>query len=347
MKTLDFYQVACPKCHGQINSIAPLSGQMPCPFCGTVFLVTANVSKKTEVPGQIVHFATSIGDFEQSARKMLFGEDYAPANISEIISFKDIKGIYLPVYLYEGMYECAWSSKIKQDIPVDADADVAKNRKEVYRQQNGVSKGNYSIVCMACKGEETGKELDEYVRTLDYKGDGIKPFLPEDLNEYLFLNHNRDINKTWTQWGKDILDVMVRKNTQMQLQSNDFKCFKYTITSDAFHEGKFIFFPIWMVNYQYDGELHHIFMDGTGRNGVKGTTLVDRVLKAEAEKPFTILKYIAVAAIIIPLLMLLAGWSLPAIITLIATGLVFFGYRFYARWNKGRLIRKTRKKFNV
>jgi membrane protein implicated in regulation of membrane protease activity len=84
-------------------------------------------------------------------------------------------------------------------------------------------------------------------------------------------------------------------------------------------------------------------MDGTGRNGVKGTTLIDRALKARAEKPFSILKYIAVAAIIIPLLMLLAGWHWLSCITLAVTALVFFGYRYYAKWHKKRVIRKAKK----
>ena len=294
------------------------------------------------MPGQIVPFTTSASDFEYSARKMLFDEEYAPPNISEIISLKEVKGVYLPVYLYEGQYECTWSCKIKQPV----DADDTKNRKEVYRPQNGVSKGKYDIVCIACEDTDVGKELAEYIRTLDYRGDGIKAFLPDDLHDCFFLTRNRDVQKTWTQWGEETLGVMIQKNTLIQLQNDNIKDFKCSATSEMFHEGRFLFFPLWMVNYQYDDESHHIFMDGTGRNGVKGTTLIDRALKAEAEKPFTILKYIAVAAIVVPLLMLLAGWSKPAIIALIVMGLVFFGYRYYARWYKNRVIRIARKKFN-
>jgi len=338
MKT---FQVGCPKCHGQLNSITPLNGQITCPFCGTVYHITANVTKETEMPGQIVPFATSADDFEHSARKMLLDEEYAPANISEIVSFKDVKGVYLPVYLYEGQYECAWSCRIKQPV----DTDVTKNRKEVYRPQNGISKGEYAIVYIACEGVEADEKLTEYVRALDYRGDGIKPFLSEDLHDCFFLTRNQDVKKTWTQCGEKTLNNLIQKKTMIQLQSNDIKDFRYDMTSELFHEGKFMFFPVWMVNYRYNGEQNHIFMDGTSRNGVKGTTLIDRTLKAEAEKPFTILKYIAVVAIVIPLLMLLASWYKLAIITLIATGLVFFGYRYYARWHKNKVIRKARKKF--
>ena len=343
MNTLNFYQVGCPKCYGQLNSIAPLSGQSTCPFCGTVYHITANLTKETEIPGQIIPFTTSTDDFEQSAIKMLLDEVYAPTNISEIVSFKDVKGIYLPVYLYEGKYECAWSCKIKQLV----DADDAKDRKKVYCPQNGVSKGEYAIFCIACEEVEASRELAEYICTIDYRNDDIKPFLSDDLDNRFFLVRNRDVQKTWTQEGEESLDNLVREKTWMQLQSSDVKNFKCDITSEMFHEGCFIFFPIWMVNYQYDGKLHHIFMDGTGRNGVKGTTLIDRALKAEAEKPFTILKYIVVAAIVIPLLMLLLRWYFAAIIVLLATGLVFWGYRCYARWHKNKVIRKARKKINV
>ncbi len=336
---ISFYQVECPKCHGQLNSTTPLSGQTICPFCGTVFHITANMTKEIEVPDHMVPFATSISDFERATHTMLIGEDYAPDHISGFISFRDIRGFYLPVYLYQGKYECAWSCKVKQPVATDA----GENQKDVYRPQNGVSKGDFAFVCLAHDGVESGKELAEYVRTLDYKDNDIKPVLPDDLNGHFFMTRNQDHQKVWSRWGEDTLNNVARKNALIQLQSSDIKDFKSNVSSDSSHDGQFLFFPVWMVNYQYDGEPHHIFMDGTGRTGVKGTTLIDRALKAKAEKPFMILKFIAVAAIVIPLLMLLAGWYLPAIIALVAMGLVFFGYRYYARWHKGRVIRKARK----
>ena len=340
MNTIEFFQVECPKCHGQLNNIAPLSGQVTCPFCCTVYHITANLTQQTEMPGQIVPFTTLIGDFEQSAYAMLLNEDYAPANISRIISFKDVKGFYLPVYLYEGQYECAWSCKVKQ---TSANDDSTESRKDIYRLQNGVSKGEYIIICMACDEMESGKELSEYVRTLDFKGDGIQPLHPDDLNNYFFMTRSHDAQKTWQRYGEDSMNHLIRKNTLIQLQSNDIKDFKCTVSSSSLSADQFIFYPVWMLNYLYDGEMHHIFMDGTGRNGVKGTSLIDRALKAEAEKPFTILKYIAVAAIVIPFLLLLVGWYWPSCIALVIMGLVFFGYRFYARWHKRRVIRKAKK----
>ena len=340
MKSLEYYRVDCPKCHGPLNCAAPLSGETICPFCGTLNHITANMTMEDEMPEQIIPFATSDGDFVQSARNMLVEQEYAPVNISELISFKGVKGIYLPVYLYEGQYECSWSCRMKQTV---ADTGDAQNKKEVYRQQTGISKGEYSMVCLAFGGVATDKELSEYVRSLDVRGDDIQPFLADRLSGCLFLTRNREAQSTWKQQGKEALNKLVRNNTLMQLRGNDLRDFKCNITSHTSPEGRFIFFPVWMIQYQHEGESHHIFMDGTGRNGVRGTTLTDRTLKAKAEKPFTTLKYIAVAAIVIPFLMLLTGWYLPAIIALIALGLVFFGYRYYARWHRSRVIRKARK----
>jgi len=340
MNTLDYYQVECPKCHGQLNSVAPLSGHLVCPFCNTVYHVTANLTLQTEVPGQIIPFATSAADFEQSTCAMLLNEDYAPANLSGIISFKEVKGFYLPVYLYEGQYECAWSCRVKQ---TSMNADSHEYQKDIYRSQNGVSKGEYIIICMASEGVESCRELSDYVRTLDYRDDGIQPFQPDELNNRFFLLRNCDVQKTWRQYGEDSMNYTVRKNTLIQLQSNDIKDFKCDVSSIPFRESRFIFYPVWMLNYLYDGEMHHIYMDGTGRNGVKGTTLIDRALKARAEKPFLILKFIAVAAIIIPLLLLLTGWYWTSCIALAVMGLVFFGFRYYARWYKKRVIRKAKK----
>ena len=339
MNTLDFYRVECPKCHGQLNSVAPLSGQTLCPFCGTVYHITANMNKEAEMPERIVPFTTLIGDFEYSAKKMLVSEDFAPVNIARLISFEGAKGVYLPVYFYEGKYESTWSCKIKQK---PADTDIEKNPKEVYRPQNGVSKGKYSMICAAYEGVELDKELADYIRSLDFWEKGIRPFQPKYLNNCLFLARNRDERQIWELWGEDSLSNIVRTNIMMQMQDNDVKNFKCDITSGGTSKGKFIFYPVWMLNYQYDGKLHHIFMDGTGRNGVRGTTPIDRALKAKADKPFKILVFIAVAAVIIPFLILLAGWYKAAIIALFAMGLLFFGYKTFVRWYISRLMNKAR-----
>ncbi len=341
MSTFGFFQVECPKCHGQLNSISSLSGPVKCIYCGTDFHITGNMTKETEAPEQIVPFSTSANDFEQAAIGMLVNGDYAPANISNLISFRDIKGFYLPVFLYEGRYECSWSCKVRQEA--DTSGDSPKSQKETYRLQDGVSKGDYTFVCLAYDGVETSKELAEYVRTLNDDIANAKSFLPDDLNGYFFLGRNQDNKKTWSSWGEDTLQGIARKNCLTQLQNSNIKDFKCNVTSGSLHEGQFILFPVWMVNYEYDGEPQHIMMDGTGRNSVRGTVPVDHTLKAKAEKPFLILKFIAAAAIVVPLIMLLASWYTPAIIALAATGLVFFIYRYYACWHKGWVIRKARK----
>ena len=342
MNTLQFFQVECPKCHGQLNSTAPLSGQTTCPYCSTAYQITANVTLQTEMPGQIVPFATLSSDFEQSAYAMLGNEDYAPDNISGIISFKNLKGVYLPVYLFEGQYECVWSCRIKQ---TSQNSEATETHQEMYRSQNGVSKGKYIMICMAYDGVESSPELSEYIRALDIRADDLQPLQHANFDHHLFLIRKLDVQKTWQQYGEDSVHNIARKNTLIHLQSNDIKDFKCNISSSASREGQFIYYPVWMLHYRYNGESHHIFMDGTGRNGVKGTTLIDHALKAKAEKPFTILKYIAVAAIVIPLLLLLIGLYIHSCVALALMGLVFLTYRYYAGWHKARVIRKARKKY--
>jgi len=180
MKPLAYYHVECPVCRALLNSVVPLSGETFCPFCGAFCHITANLTKENEIPKQIIPFATSADDFRQSAQSMLFAGDYTPANISRLISFEVAKGVYLPVYLYEGQFECTWSCRIK------AETGDAESRKEAYRPQNGVSKGEYAIVCIACDSTTFDKELAEYVCSLDVKDIDIQPFHPDKLNGCFF-----------------------------------------------------------------------------------------------------------------------------------------------------------------
>ena len=338
---ITLHQVECPKCHGQLNSTNPLSGQYACPFCCTVFHITANMTIQAEMPEQIIPFTISEKDFEKVAWQKLIEEKYAPENISGLIEFENIRGFYLPVFLYDGQYECSWSCKVKQ---IPENTDTTNTQKSIYSLQNGVSKSGYTFVCPAYNGVESSNELAEYICSLKCKSSDLKSFHSDDLSGYFFLPGNRNSSEVWNQWGEKTLDSIARTNTLTQLQSSDIKEFNCTVSSGSSHEGKYVFFPVWMIRYQYNNKLHHIYMDGTGINDIKGTELVDDTLKARVEKPFMILKFISVIAIVIPLLMMLASWYIPAIIALVALWLVFFGYRFYARWHKDRVISNARKK---
>ncbi len=313
-------------------------------YCGTGFQITGNIPKETEIPERLVPFITSRKDFEQAALEMLVNADYAPNNIFDLISFKDVEGIYLPMFFYEGKYESSWTCLVKeQKDTTNSSNNPVQDTKRGYRPLNGLVKDDYNFICLAYDGIEVQAELAEYVRTFHYNTDNSKSFHPDDLNGYFFLIRNLDQLQTWHKWGEDTLQHLAQKQCMLQVQGADFKDFKNNIASESHQPGKFVFFPVWVVYYEYDGEPHHIMMDGTGKTGVKGTTLVDRSRIAQVEKPFKALKFIAVAAILLPLILLVCGLYLPAIIALAEMWLLFFGYRYYARMHRKRIIRKARK----
>lgn len=339
MSTFKYHQVECPKCHGKINSVDQLSGPMKCMYCGVDFQITGTMLQETDEPDGLVPFATSRNDFERAALEMLIDADYTPNNIIDIISLKNVRGFYLPAFLYEGRYECSWNCMVRQ--PEVGAPDTAPGGK--YRPQSGVTKGNYSFVCLAFAGVEAPPELAEYVRTFDYDADAVKPFSSDSLNDYLFSLRNLDKKAVWIRQGESTLKNVAQKAAERQMSGSEFKDFKSAVTSEQSNDGRSVLIPVWTVFYEYDGEPHHVMMDGTGRNGVKGTTLVDRARIDEVEKPFKYLKFIAGFAILIPLVLLLLNQYLPAVIALAAMCLVFFGYRYYARLHKKKVVNKARK----
>ncbi len=341
MSTFEFHQVECPKCHGKINSVGRLGGPTKCMYCGTDFEITGTMTKEIESPERLVPFKTSRNDFERAAFEMLVNADGTPNNIFDLVTFKHVEGIYLPVFLYEGIYDCSWTCKVKQS---ENGADPAdKPVKIKYRSQSGVTKGDYAFVCLACEGPEVRSESAEYLRSFNYDSGASKPFDPADLNDYYFLTPNLDKRKTWNNRGESTLRNTAQMQVMAQIRESDFKDFKCDVSEKPDHDGRPILIPFWMLYYEYAGELHHIMMDGTGKNGIKGTMPIDHDRTDKVEKPFKISKIIMAAAIILPIILAFFGLFDVALITLAAMWVLFFVHRSYAGWHKKKIIDKARK----
>lgn len=343
MSTVQILAIKCPECGGQANSVGPFSPTKKCVYCHTEFMVTGVMQKEMQMPERILEFKTNQEDFELAVLKMFANENYAPNDIFDIAAFKEPQGIYMPMFLYEGKYECSWNCSVgyyENEVRASNDGKTVKNVQVLkYRPQSGTTKNNFAIVCAAYEGEEVKPELIEYARALYFDRENSKEFDANYLEGYAFVLHNLDKETTWSKHGESSIKYIAEQSSYEQIPGDDWKDFRCTVSTDKTHDGRLVFIPFWVVYYDYNGENHYVIMDGTGNTGITGSTPIDQERVNAVQKWHKIAKYTKWAAYA-SFLFLLKGflWQVP-----LAVWLIYFGINFYAKFNEKKIIKLNKK----
>lgn len=342
MSSVQILSIKCPECGGQTNSVGPFSPTRKCMFCKTEFMVTGVMEKEMEMPERILTFRTSKEDFERGVLNLLVQEPYAPNDIFELSEFKDVEGIYLPMYLYEGKYECSWNCSVgyyENEVVATSDGKGVKNKKVLkYRPQSGITKDNFALVCAAYEGKEIKPELIEYARAYDYDKQLAKAFESSDLEGYNFVLHNLDKESTWDKYGESSIKYVAEHKSHEQVPGDDWKDFRCTVSTDKSHDGRLVYLPFWMVYYDYNGEHHYAIMDGTGNSSITGSTPIDHARYESVQKWFKIAKYVKWAAFASLLTILKGIFVIPVIVWL-----GYLGLKIFAKINEKKIVSDNKK----
>jgi hypothetical protein len=340
--SIQIQQIKCPECGGQLNSVGPFNPLKKCNYCHSEFQVTGTMEKEMETPERVVVFQTTKEDFEKGVLELLAREEYAPNDVFETSAFKDVEGIYLPMYLYEGRYECSWNCSVgyyENEVVASSDGKSVKNKKVLkFRPQSGNTKNNYAIVCVAYEGKEIKPELIEYARTFYYDRDAAKTFDGKHLEGYNFVLHNMDKEHTWDKWGRESIKYIAEQDSLTQIPGDDYKDFRCTVSTDEKHDGRLVFIPFWMVFYDYKGEEHYAIMDGTGNSGITGSTPIDQERYDAVQKWHKIAKYVMWGAWASLAGILISQWWIP-----ITVWIGYFGLKMFAKINEKKIIKANRK----
>lgn len=342
MSSIQIQQIKCPQCGGQLNSVGPFSPTKICAYCHSEFNVTGVMDKEMPTPERMLVFSTTKDDFERAVLDLLAKEDYAPNDIFDTAAFKDVEGIYLPMYLYEGKYDCSWNCSVgyyENEVVASSDGKSVKNKQVMkYRPQSGSTRNNFAIVCAAYEGPEIKPELIEYARAYHYDRQLAKTFDESFMEGYNFVLHNLDKESTWDKWGNSSIDYLAEQDSLNQIPGEEYKDFRCSVSVDQKHDGRLVFLPFWMVYYDYNGQNHYVIMDGTGNSSIAGTTPVDQERVEAVEKWHKIAKYVQWGAWA-SLLAIFKGLWIVALIVWIG----YFAMRFYANYNEKQILNANRK----
>lgn len=277
-ETMKLQIVKCPACNQALTSFSAFKSTVTCPRCGSVIKNPLVTAKEEVRPERYIPFSTQEGDFERSMVNALIEQDYVPKNIFEAINTDNVFRAYLPMYLYEGSYQAAWScesSYMEQQVKIKdnwTDSGKTLSTKDVkkWRPQNGNAAGNFAFLCVANEGtEDLPQELREFTYQFPYDVMQSKEFdgdlLKEEDERLITIPRNADSALVWQKHGKDLVDSTAQNAALNQIGDQEIRKFRASSSFNLTTKGEYILAPFWFVYYTYNNQRYNYMMDGTGQ----------------------------------------------------------------------------------
>lgn len=338
---LKLQEIKCPNCQKPITSLSPFKATVTCPRCGHVSKNPIASESSLPKPERIIPFTTDESAFENAMINSLINTDYVDKNVFDGINTDNVFRAYLPMYLYEGTYNAAWSCESSyEDEKVSVSSNWTNNGKTVstkkvkkWRPQNGNAAGNFSFLCLANESEnDLPEELRAFTTRFPYEVMDSKSFSPElisDEDERLIsIPMNADANIIWQKHGKDRVDQVAEEAALIQIGNQEIRNFRASSSFQLTTKGDYILAPFWFVYYNYKNQRYHFLMDGLGRN-VSGNYPIDEedvAFTDSKEKIKKIVKWLWLLALVV---MYFAGFKV---------GLVALGIWFIAKIVVGKVM---------
>lgn len=306
MAVLELQQVKCPNCGANITSFNAFKAEVECPYCHQKAFNPLIVSKQVPIPERVIVFKTNESNFEQSMINSLIETDYVPTDIFSVINPGNIIKAYLPMYLYEGVFQASWSCMVgtqETEMRASSDGKSVKNKTVIkYRPSNGNSSGNFAFLCLAYEGEDVPKELQQFTSTFPYDPFDSKEYDPDLLGleadssiQTLAMNADSDI--VWNKYGSGLVDNIAESSASKQAAGDYIKDFRVSSNYNLSSKGRYIMAPFWFVYYNYKESKFYYIMDGIGSHDSVSTP-VDQEQVAVVNKYKSIKKWVGLAWIL-------------------------------------------------
>lgn len=248
----------CEACGGEIIAEKTMAASS-CPYCGNPVIVMKQLSGALR-PDVIIPFKLDKKTAEERFRAHLKGKALLPGTFKSENRIQEIKGVYVPFWLYDG--------------DVEADISCRATRTRVWRQRDYeyIETSHYLVKRSGTLGfdkvpaDGSSKMADDLMQSIEPFGyEEAVPFRNAYLAGYLADKYDLDAGQCAPAVNERMKQNTVHAfmNTMIGYDS----CIPEH-TSIRLKEGEITYalLPVWVLNTMYHGKLHTFAMNGqTGK----------------------------------------------------------------------------------
>ena len=284
----------CPSCGAQLICDENTAATR-CPYCDNPTVVPAQFSGSLK-PDYIIPFKQSKEEAIKALKAFYNGKPFLPKAFKEHNHVEDIKGVYVPFFLYDGT--------------ADVDAVYDATRVNVYRQgddeitetqhYNLIRRGKVSYDKVPA--DASSKMKDEFM-------DAVEPFNYADLVPFQmsFLpGYLADKYDVTAEENQDRADTRMKNSTVSEIRattvgySSSFP--RKEIVQIRPEKCHYAFFPVWMLATRWNGQVYQFAM-----NGQTGKMIGDDLPLDKKKAVLTFLALTVLFALIIALILFMIG----------------------------------------
>lgn len=156
----------CPACNAKLTYFFEFDQVITCPVCHNRMNSHVLQTVEAHMPLRYVSPTIDVDGFKHLMAQTLVDIDFVPCDVFQAIDAEEVFCIYLPMYLYEGTYQVAWSGN-------------GANQQQLHGKATG--KMGYLFLANDGKGE-LPKELRDFTACLPYDTEALSPFVADNID---------------------------------------------------------------------------------------------------------------------------------------------------------------------
>lgn len=180
--------------------------------------------------------------------------DFVPCDVFQAIDAEEVFCIYLPMYLYEGTYQVAWSGN-------------GANQQQLHG--NATGKMAYLYLANDRKGD-LPKELRDFTTCLPYDAEALSSFEAGHIDatdsHILTALSTITAEAVWKKWGSKLTDKLAKSTVHDQIGNQKVRKLKISPTVELTKLGEPLFVSFYFSYYTYNNRRYCFIADGQGKH---------------------------------------------------------------------------------
>lgn len=244
----------CPACNAKLTYFFEFDQVITCPVCHNRMNSHVLQTVEAHMPLRYVSPTIDVDGFKHLMAQTLVDIDFVPCDVFQVIDAEEIFCIYLPMYLYEGTYQVAWSGN-------------GANQQQLHG--NATGKMAYLYLANDRKGD-LPKELRDFTTCLPYDAEALSSFEAGHIDatdsHILTALSTITAEAVWKKWGSKLTDKLAKSTVHDQIGNQKVRKLKISPTVELTKLGEPLFVSFYFSYYTYNNRRYCFIADGQGKH---------------------------------------------------------------------------------
>lgn len=244
----------CPACNAKLTYFFEFDQVITCPVCHNRMNSPVLQMVEAHMPLRYVSPTIDVDGFKHLMAQTLVDIDFVPCDVFQAIDAEEVFCIYLPMYLYEGTYQVAWSGN-------------GANQQQLHG--NATGKMAYLYLANDRKGD-LPKELRDFTTCLPYDAEALSSFEAGHIDatdsHILTALSTITAEAVWKKWGSKLTDKLAKSTVHDQIGNQKVRKLKISPTVELTKLGEPLFVSFYFSYYTYNNRRYCFIADGQGKH---------------------------------------------------------------------------------